>query len=144
MNCGSICRKVTTIRWSLSYHYDYIWLVTVTKSPSSKWSPPVTVAGSSHSPGGLIPTKHSPPQESTPSEEGLGEVPVLDASPSCHFTIASPSPSLEINSLLETQPAEEAKGSQCADRHKLNYRVKVVIFHAQNQKDEALMLQACR
>lgn len=33
MNCGSICRKVTTIRWSLSYHYHYIRLVIGTKSP---------------------------------------------------------------------------------------------------------------
>lgn len=71
MNCGSICHKVTTIRRSLSYHYNYIWLVTVTRSPVSVWSPPVVVIRPNHSPERLIPIKHSPPQESTPSEHSL-------------------------------------------------------------------------
>lgn len=35
-------------------------------------------------PEGLIPAEHSLPQESTPLEWGLGEIPVLDDSPSCH------------------------------------------------------------
>lgn len=143
MNCGSICRKVTKIRWSLSYHYNYIWLVTITKSPFSKWSPPVTETGPSHGLRGQSPlSTHC--HRSQLSKQDLGEIPILDASPSCHFTISSILPSLEFNSLLETPTIVEAKGSQCTDRHKQSYRVKVIIFHAQIQRREALVLKACR
>lgn len=142
MNCGSICHKVTKIRWSLSYHYNYIWLLLSQRAPSQSGHL-LSQSWPKSQPEGLIPTEHSLPQESTLSEWGLGEIPVLDASPSCHFTITSVLPSLEFNSLLETPTMVEAEGSQCTDRHKQSYRVKVIIFHAQNQRREALMLKAC-
>lgn len=142
MNCGSICRKVTKIRWSLSY-YNYVWLVSITKGPFSKWSSPVTETGPSDGLRGLSPLCIHCHRSQLSLDEGLGEIPVLGASPSCHFIITSILPSLDLNSLLETHTVVEAKGSQCTDRHKQSYRVKVIIFHAQSQRREALMLKAC-